>query len=158
MALPPCHMFCQFFVSNPETDPTLSCILYQRSCDVGLGVPFNIASYSLLTCIIAHVIGIKPGTFIHDMGDTHIYNNHIEALQEQLKRTPRPFPKLVIKKKNSNEDEVEHPNKMQKKSDNKLKTNKTVDQIIKEIEEFTFDDIEIVDYNPYGKIYMKMSA
>jgi len=157
MALPPCHMFCQFFVSNPETDPTLSCILYQRSCDVGLGVPFNIASYSLLTCIIAHVIGIKPGTFIHDMGDTHIYNNHVEALQEQIKRTPRPFPKLIIKK-NSNEDEIKHHNKMQKTSNNKLKINKSVDQILKEIEEFTFEDIEIIDYNPHGKIFMKMSA
>jgi len=156
MALPPCHMFCQFFVSNPETDPTLSCILYQRSCDVGLGVPFNIASYSLLTCLIAHVIGIKPGTFIHDMGDTHIYNNHVDALQEQIKRNPRPFPKLIIKKKSSNEEEPHI--KKQKISNNVIKTKKTVDQILKELEEFTFDDIEIIDYNPHGKIYMKMSA
>ncbi|KAJ1897086.1 Thymidylate synthase, partial [Coemansia sp. IMI 209127] len=77
MALPPCHMFAQFFVSNAGTDEaTLSCQMYQRSCDVGLGVPFNIASYALLTRMIAKVTGLKPGHFVHCMGDTHIYANH----------------------------------------------------------------------------------
>ena len=76
MALPPCHMFCQFYVANGE----LSCQMYQRSCDMGLGVPFNIASYSLLTCMIAQVCGLKPGDFVHCLGDTHVYSNHVEPL------------------------------------------------------------------------------
>ena len=92
MALPPCHMFCQFFVANGE----VSCLMYQRSCDMGLGVPFNIASYSLLTRMIAQVCDLKPGDFIHIMGDSHVYLNHIEPLKEQLERTPRPFPTLNI--------------------------------------------------------------
>lgn len=159
MALPPCHMFCQFYVSNPETDPTLSCILYQRSCDTGLGVPFNIASYSLLTCMIAHVVGIKPGYFIHNMGDTHVYNDHIEALEEQLKRVPRKFPTLTFKKKDK-DDEVDYekiniPNttKLQK-----ISKTKSIDQMLKELEEFQYDDLILTDYKPYGKIFMKMSA
>lgn len=92
MALPPCHMMCQFYVYNGE----LSCQMYQRSCDMGLGVPFNIASYSLLTIMIANVTGLKPGEFIHVTGDTHVYNNHIEPLKEQLKRNPFPFPKVCL--------------------------------------------------------------
>ncbi|KAA0202706.1 hypothetical protein HAZT_HAZT001008, partial [Hyalella azteca] len=88
MALPPCHCLCQFYVANGE----LSCQLYQRSADMSLGVPFNIASYALLTCMIAQVTGLKPGEFLHTMGDAHVYLNHIEALQEQLLRSPRPFP------------------------------------------------------------------
>merc|ERR1711874_459623 len=94
MALPPCHMFCQFYVANGE----LSCQMYQRSCDMGLGVPFNVASYSLLTCMIAHVTNLKPGDFIHTLGDAHVYNNHITALEKQLKRSPRPFPTLEIRR------------------------------------------------------------
>ncbi|OZJ05858.1 hypothetical protein BZG36_00864 [Bifiguratus adelaidae] len=97
MALPPCHMFCQFYVSTPtESAPkrTLSCLLYQRSCDMGLGVPFNIASYALLTRMIAQVTGLLPGEFIHTMGDAHVYVDHIDALNQQLERTPRPFPTL----------------------------------------------------------------
>lgn len=74
---------------------TLSSLMYQRSCDMGLGVPFNIASYALLTCLVANVCGLKPGEFIHTLGDTHIYLNHIEPLKEQLKRQPKPFPKCV---------------------------------------------------------------
>merc|ERR1719305_1601093 len=92
MALPPCHMFCQFNVCKGE----LSCLMYQRSCDVGLGVPFNIASYALLTCMIAQVCGLKPGDFVHSMGNTHVYKNHVEPLGKQLTRTPRPFPVLKI--------------------------------------------------------------
>ena len=92
MALPPCHVMCQFYVANGE----LSCQMYQRSCDMGLGVPFNIASYSLLTVIIAHMTGLKPGDFIHTMGDAHVYSNHVEPLKEQLERSPRPFPTLKV--------------------------------------------------------------
>merc|ERR1712205_198000 len=87
MALPPCHMFCQFYVANGE----LSCSLYQRSADMGLGVPFNIASYALLTLLLAQVCDLKPGEFVH-MGNTHVYENHVEPLMGQLERTPRPFP------------------------------------------------------------------
>ncbi|KAJ1666411.1 Thymidylate synthase [Coemansia sp. RSA 1813] len=129
MALPPCHMFAQFFVSNPGTEQAaLSCQMYQRSCDVGLGVPFNIASYALLTRMIAKVTGLKPGFFVHCMGDTHIYSNHVNALQIQLEREPRPFPKLVIKRTPES------------------------------IEDFTIDDFEIEGYNPYGKIKMDMAV
>ncbi|XP_055389644.1 thymidylate synthase [Condylostylus longicornis] len=124
MALPPCHCFIQFYVSNDE----LSCQMYQRSADMGLGVPFNIASYSLLTYMIAHITGLKPGDFVHTMGDTHVYLNHIEPLKEQLKRTPRAFPKLNIKRK------------------------------IENIEDFKFEDFEIIGYNPYPKIAMEMAV
>ncbi|KAK2660574.1 hypothetical protein Ddye_007107 [Dipteronia dyeriana] len=92
MALPPCHMFAQFHVSNGE----LSCQMYQRSADMGLGVPFNIASYALLTCMIAHVCSLVPGDFIHVVGDAHIYKNHVRPLQEQLQKLPKPFPILTI--------------------------------------------------------------
>ena len=100
MVLPPCHCLVQFYVSNGE----LSCLLHQRSADMGLGVPFNIASYALLTYMIARVTDLKPGDFVHTLGDAHVYVNHIEALREQLKREPRPFPKLLIKGKKSIED------------------------------------------------------
>ena len=92
MALPPCHVMCQFYVADGE----LSCQMYQRSCDMGLGIPFNIASYSLLTVMLANICGLKPGDFIHSMGDTHVYSNHVEPLQEQLKRDPRPFPSIKV--------------------------------------------------------------
>lgn len=124
MALPPCHCLAQFYVANGE----LSCQLYQRSADMGLGVPFNIASYALLTYMIAHVTDLKPGDFIHTLGDAHVYNNHITALQEQIKRKPRPFPKLQFKRRVLN------------------------------IEDFTFDDLEIIDYDPYPKIQMEMAV
>jgi thymidylate synthase len=108
MALPPCHCMAQFYVANGE----LSCQLYQRSGDMvcsthcvrifiyrqGLGVPFNIASYSLLTFMMAHVCGLRVGDFVHTLGDAHVYVNHIDALGEQLQRQPRPFPKLNIKR------------------------------------------------------------
>lgn len=92
MALPPCHMFAQFYVANGE----LSCQMYQRSADMGLGVPFNIASYALLTCMIAQVCGLTPGDFIHIIGDAHVYRSHISPLQEQLQKLPKPFPILKI--------------------------------------------------------------
>ena len=124
MALPPCHMFCQFYVANGE----LSCQMYQRSCDMGLGVPFNIASYSLLTCMIAQVCGLKPGDFVHVMGDTHVYSNHVEPLKKQLLCEPRPFPTLKI---------------------NPAKT---------DIDSFEFSDFTIEGYDPHPKIEMKMAV
>lgn len=100
MALPPCHLMAQFYVANGE----LSCQMYQRSGDVGLGVPFNIASYALLTRLITNVVGLSPGEFVHVIGDTHIYLNHVNALKEQLTRTPKPFPTLHVKSKQNIED------------------------------------------------------
>jgi thymidylate synthase len=93
MALPPCHCFAQFYVS---ADNKLSCQLYQRSCDMFLGVPFNIASYSLLTHMIAQVCGLGVGDFVHVLGDAHIYLNHIDQVNEQLQREPLPAPQLII--------------------------------------------------------------
>jgi len=93
MALPPCHCFAQFYVT---ADGRLSCQMYQRSCDMFLGVPFNIASYSLLTHMIAQVCGLKAGEFVHVLGDAHIYLNHVEQVKEQLAREPLPLPTLWI--------------------------------------------------------------
>ena len=92
MALPPCHMLFQFYVANGK----LSCQLYQRSADVFLGVPFNIASYALLTMMIAQVTGLKPGDFVHTLGDAHLYLNHLEQADEQLARTPYPLPCMEL--------------------------------------------------------------
>lgn len=125
MALPPCHMFCQFYV---DKDKKLSCAMYQRSADLGLGVPFNIASYSLLTRMVAQVTGLLPGEFVHFMGNAHVYVNHIEPLKEQLKRTPRPFPHLKI------------------------------DPSIKDIDEFKAEHFKIVGYSPYDRIDMEMAV
>jgi len=124
MALPPCHMFCQFYVANGE----LSCLMYQRSCDMGLGVPFNIASYSLLTYMVAQVCDLKPGEFVHTMGNTHVYQNHVEPLLTQLERTPRPFPVLRV-----NPD-------------------------VKDIDGFQASDFDLIGYNPHGKIAMEMAV
>ncbi|KJZ78666.1 Thymidylate synthase [Hirsutella minnesotensis 3608] len=107
MALPPCHMFAQFYVSYPRAAGStktsdakpkghLHCQLYQRSCDMGLGVPFNIASYALLTHMLAHVCDLVPGSFTHVMGDAHVYLDHVDALKEQMEREPREFPELGI--------------------------------------------------------------
>lgn len=124
MALPPCHCLAQFYVNDNE----LSCQLYQRSADAGLGVPFNIASYALLTHMIAHLTDLRPGDFVHTLGDAHIYQDHVESLQEQLKRTPTEFPTLAFKRK------------------------------IADIDDFKFEDIELLNYNPQSSIAMKMSV
>lgn len=152
MALPPCHMFAQFYVNfpnaprgaagleaegvdlketgNPEKrgKGVLSCQLYQRSCDMGLGVPFNIASYALLTMMIAHVTGTEPGTFTHVMGDSHVYLDHLKPLETQLTREPREFPTLRFKRQ------------------------------IDDIDDIKAEDIEVVGYNPHKGIKMKMSV
>lgn len=92
MALPPCHLLAQFFVANGE----LTCLMYQRSADLGLGVPFNIASYALLTRILAHLSGLRAREFVHVLGDAHVYNNHDAPLRAQLENAPRPFPRLSV--------------------------------------------------------------
>ncbi len=92
MHLPPCHMMFQFYVANGK----LSCMLYQRSCDMFLGVPFNIASYALLTMMLAQVCDLEPGEFVHTLGDTHIYHNHFEQVKEQLRREPLPLPTMKL--------------------------------------------------------------
>jgi dihydrofolate reductase/thymidylate synthase len=124
MALPPCHVLCQFYVN----DNKLHLQMYQRSADMGLGVPFNIASYALLLRMVAHVCEIEPGDFIHVIGDAHVYKSHLEALEKQLKRTPRPLPILKINRK------------------------------VTDIEDFKFEDFTIVNYNPFPKIKMDMAV
>ncbi|KAH5298616.1 hypothetical protein HBI18_041660 [Parastagonospora nodorum] len=132
MALPPCHMFAQFYVSFPngkERRGVLHSLLYQRSCDMGLGVPFNIASYALLTHMLAHVCGLTPGTFTHTMGDAHVYADHVEALKGQLEREPRDFPTLRIKREGGGS-----------------------------IDGWAAEDFEVLGYAPHKGIAMKMSV
>jgi thymidylate synthase len=118
MALPPCHVLFQFYVQNGE----LSCQLYQRSADLFLGVPFNIASYSLLTMMVAQVTDLKPGDFVHTFGDLHLYLNHIDQAREQLSRDPRPLPRMHL------------------------------NPAIKNIRDFKFEDFELIDYDPHPSI------
>ena len=118
MALPPCHVLFQFYVNDGE----LSCQLYQRSADLFLGVPFNIASYSLLTMMVAQVCDLKPGDFVHTFGDLHLYSNHLEQAREQLTRECRPLPRMDLNPR------------------------------VKNINDFRFEDFELVDYNPHPSI------
>jgi thymidylate synthase len=124
MALPPCHTLFQFYVA----DGKLSCQLYQRSADMFLGVPFNIASYALLTMMVAQVCDLELGDFVHTFGDAHIYSNHFEQVNEQLSRTPRSLPKMLINKD------------------------------VKNIFEFTYGDFELVDYNPHPAIRAQVAV
>ena len=124
MALPPCHALFQFYVANGK----LSCQLYQRSADIFLGVPFNIASYALLTLMLAQVCGLQAGEFIHTLGDAHLYNNHLEQAQLQLTREPRPLPKMHI------------------------------NPAVRDIFAFKFDDFELQDYDPHPHIKAQVSV
>ena len=123
-ALPPCHAFFQFYVANNK----LSCQLYQRSADVFLGVPFNIASYALLTMMVAQVTNFKPGDFIHTFGDVHLYSNHVEQVREQLTRSPKKLPKIKLNPK------------------------------ITSIFDFKYDDFELIGYDPYPLIKGKVAV
>ena len=124
MALPPCHMMCQFDVFDGE----ISCLLYQRSADMGLGVPFNMASYAILTRMIAQVCGLRAKELVHVMGNTHVYKDHEAPLKEQMARLARPFPVLKI------------------------------DESVMGIDDFKLEHFQLVDYTPYSAIKMKMHA
>ena len=118
MKLPPCHMLFQFYVANNK----LSCMLYQRSCDMFLGVPFNIASYALLTMMIAQVCHLEPGEFVHTLGDAHIYHNHFEQVREQLTRQPLPLSQMKL------------------------------NPAVTDINDFKYEDFELQNYQSYGKL------
>lgn len=124
VALPPCHTLFQFYVQNGK----LSCQLYQRSADIFLGVPFNIASYALLTMMMAQVCDLEPGDFVHSFGDVHLYNNHVEQAKLQLSREPRSLPKMMLNPQ------------------------------VRDLFAFTYADFQLVDYNPHPRIRAKVSV
>ena len=124
MHLPPCHMMFQFYVANGK----LSCMLYQRSCDMFLGVPFNIASYALLTMMLAQVCDFEPGEFVHTLGDTHIYHNHFEQVKEQLRREPLPLPTMKLNPQ------------------------------VKDINDFKYEDFTLENYECYGAIKAQVAV
>lgn len=124
MHLPPCHMMFQFYVANGK----LSCMLYQRSCDMFLGVPFNIASYALLTMMLAQVCDLEPGEFVHTLGDTHIYHNHFEQVKEQLRREPLPLPTMKLNPQ------------------------------VKDINDFKYEDFTLENYECYGAIKAQVAV
>ena len=124
MALPPCHAFFQFYSANGR----LSCQLYQRSADIFLGVPFNISSYALLTMMVAQVCDLKPGEFIHTLGDAHLYRNHVEQAKLQLTRQPRPQPQMKI------------------------------NPAIKDIFAFKYEDFELLGYDPHAAIKAEIAV
>lgn len=124
MHLPPCHMMFQFYVANGK----LSCMLYQRSCDMFLGVPFNIASYALLTMMLAQVCNLEPGEFVHTLGDTHIYHNHFEQVKEQLRREPLPLPTMKLNPQ------------------------------VKDINDFKYEDFTLENYECYGAIKAQVAV
>ena len=126
MALPPCHVMSQFYISNQS----ISCHMYQRSADMFLGVPFNIASYALLLSIFAEILGLKPKRFIHSFGDAHIYKNSIEQVKEQISRTPRSLPKLIVPELNSIDD----------------------------LKKYSIDDFILEDYDPHPQIKAEMAV
>ncbi len=129
MALPPCHCLFQFFVHEPESGrPGLSCQLYQRSADLFLGVPFNVASYALLTMMLAQVCDYEPREFIHTFGDLHLYKNHLEQAEEQLQRSPRALPKMWLNPE------------------------------VREIDGFTYEDFRLEDYDPHPHIKAEVSV
>ncbi len=124
MALPPCHCLFQFYVA----DGKLSCQLYQRSADIFIGVPFNIASYALLTMMVAQVSGLKPGDFVHTFGDAHLYSNHLEQARLQLQREPRPLPRLVLNPE------------------------------VRSLFDFVYDDVAVTGYDPHPHIKAAVSV
>ena len=134
-------MFAQFYVQDPDSNPVLNCQLYQRSADMGLGVPFNIASYALLTHMLAFVCGMRPGFFTHVLGDAHVYMDHIDALREQLDRSPTPFPELIINRPRDT-----------------FGLAGTEDVGVKAIEGWQIEDFEIRGYKPGKSIAMKMAV
>ncbi|KAL5478238.1 TMP1 [Sanghuangporus weigelae] len=134
MALPPCHLLCQFYVSLPSPDapegtrPKLSCLMYQRSADLGLGIPFNIASYAILTHIIAQLTGTEAHSLTIQLGDAHVYRDHVDALKVQLEREPRSFPKIRWRRE------------------------------VMDLDDFEPEDVIVEDYKPHPPVAMKMSV
>lgn len=180
MALPPCHMFAQFYVSFPSARRgarsasdgaagaggsrredgsergVLSCHLYQRSCDMGLGIPFNIASYSLLTHMLAYACDLIPGTLTHSMGDAHVYADHVEALEEQIAREPRDFPTLEISRFSSTDSK---DNEASQDDGSKARGAARKEDIgVKAVEGWKVEDFVVQGYKPYAAVKMKMSV